>query len=108
VPYKFSRRILNFSTNRWIKAIGGNAHEPGFLALESVHWIYLDQIGTTNMMCVPYWRSLVQAWDIVQNDVITFTYDNWSRLFRIKVFSKGNVRKPWLRYPGMFENRFYF
>jgi hypothetical protein len=108
VPCKFSRRILNFSTNRWIKAIGGNAHEPGFLAPESVHWIYLDQIGTTNMMCGPYWRSLIQAWDIGQNDVITFTYDSWSRLFRIKVFSEGNVRKPWLRYPGMFENRFYF
>jgi hypothetical protein len=79
-----------------MKAIRGNAHKPGFLAPESVHIIYLDQIGTTNIMCGPYWRSLVQAWKIVQNDVITFTYDSWSWLFRIKVFSRDNVRKPWV------------
>jgi hypothetical protein len=56
-----------------------------------------------NVMRGPYWRSLVEAWEIVQNNVITFRYDSWSWVFEIKVSTEDNERKPWVRYPGMFK-----
>jgi hypothetical protein len=38
----------------------------------------------------------VEAWEIVQNDVIIFRYDSWSPVFQIKVSTEDNERKPWV------------
>jgi hypothetical protein len=69
-------------------------HDPVPLAPKSFHHIYLNQIGSTIVICGPDWRSLIQAWKIVEDDVIiTFKYDDSSNVFNINVTSGDGEAK---------------
>jgi hypothetical protein len=51
VPCKFNARILAYGPNKWMKVMGRQMHDPVTLVYESFHHIYLDQIGSTIVMC---------------------------------------------------------
>jgi hypothetical protein len=62
------------------------------LLSESFHHIYLKVIGSNILMSGTYWRSFIQAFDIVDDNITMFSCNEWNGVFNIKVVS-GMVRE---------------
>ena len=68
----------------------------------SVYHFSVEKTESRTYLLGPYWSSLVDAYDLDENDIVEFTYDENNTKFDIVVFDADRNEKPWIQLPGMF------
>ena len=68
----------------------------------TVYHFSVEKTESRTYLLGPYWSSLLDAYDLDENDIVEFTYDENNSKFVIVVFDADRHEKPWIQLPGMF------
>jgi hypothetical protein len=81
----------------------GGLEIPDHLNLNIVtkHNIYLEKNATMTDLIGLGWESLVEAYDLEEDDIVRFTFDPQHDHFNVTIISDIGENKLWVHFPGM-------
>lgn len=92
VPCHYTHRLLSLSPDNWMKLKSGPQRQL-------THHIFIKD---EEYMCGPYWRSLVESYDLKVDDTVEFRFIPNRRHFVVNsVFDRNMQPKNWLQLPGI-------
>ena len=99
----FKTRLLNLCPSNVLKARGRLANNLyGQDEDYSIHHINIIKTRSLIYICGPYYRSLVEAFNLQFGDTIIFNWNRDAYLFDVSVTSSSGIPKFWIGFPGKF------
>lgn len=99
IPCCFAERMRQFALGphlTWILARSDRHDQNRTIDEYYFYVLYGGNFGRSVALCGPYWRGFCAAYNIEQNDVLTFAYNRVDRCFIVEVSNADNVVKPWV------------
>ena len=88
-----AKEMLRSLVDKWVIAACNHG---------SVYHFSVEKTDSRTYLTGPYWSSFVVAYDMHENDIVEFTYDENNSKFNVVVFDADRHEKTRIQLPGMF------